>query len=97
MLLETPFKKDIQILIGKYGAKGCDFELGFSNTMNRTTVLNAISLFCGIVGNAFLLFNFTQIVRYIIALPVTIISWFLAAGIVSNFSSFVCPRPNALL
>ncbi|KAJ5817600.1 hypothetical protein N7447_007608 [Penicillium robsamsonii] len=45
------------------------------------TVLNAISLFCGIVGNAFLLFNFTQIVRYIIALPVTIIMWFLASGI----------------
>ncbi|KAJ5456793.1 hypothetical protein N7530_012067 [Penicillium desertorum] len=45
--------------------------------------LNAISLCCGIVGNMFLLFNFTQIVRYIIALPVTIILWFLSAGIIS--------------
>lgn len=36
------------------------------------------------MGNAFLLFNFTQIVRYIIALPVTIILWFMATGIVSN-------------
>ncbi|KAJ6184678.1 hypothetical protein N7519_005979 [Penicillium mononematosum] len=43
--------------------------------------LNAISLCCGIVGNMFLLFNFTQIVRYIIALPVTIILWFISAGI----------------
>ncbi|KAJ5121440.1 Ion transport 2 [Penicillium bovifimosum] len=45
------------------------------------TALNAISLVCGIVGNAFLLFNFTQVVRYIIALPVTIILWFSATGI----------------
>ncbi|CAI7585055.1 unnamed protein product [Penicillium glandicola] len=51
------------------------------------TSLNAVSLVCGIVGNAFLLFNFTQIVRYIIALPVTIILWFIAAGILCGITS----------
>ncbi|CAG7934899.1 unnamed protein product [Penicillium nalgiovense] len=48
--------------------------------------LNAISLCCGIVGNMFLLFNFTQIVRYIIALPVTIILWFISAGILCGIT-----------
>lgn len=96
-LLEPPIKKDMQTLIGEYKARGCYREAGFSNTTNRATVLNAISLFCGIVGNAFLLVNFTQIVRYIIALPVTIILWFMAAGIVSNVSGFVCLRPNVCL
>ncbi|OQE44449.1 hypothetical protein PENCOP_c002G06697 [Penicillium coprophilum] len=50
------------------------------------TVLNAVSLFCGLVGNMFLLFNFTQLVRYIIALPVTIIMWFLASGILCGIT-----------
>lgn len=95
-LLELSFKKDIRTLVGESTARGYP-ELGFSNTTDRATVLNAVSLFCGIVGNAFLLFNFTQIVRYIIALPVTIILWFMAAGIVSNVSNFSCPRPNACL
>lgn len=54
--------------------------------VDRITALNAVSLFCGVVGNLFLLFNFTAIVRYIIALPVTIILWFLATGIVSEES-----------
>jgi potassium channel subfamily K len=45
--------------------------------------MNAVSLFCGVIGNMFLLLNFTQTVRYIIALPVTIVTWFLATGIVS--------------
>ncbi|KAJ5558353.1 Ion transport 2 [Penicillium sp. DV-2018c] len=48
------------------------------------TALNAVSLACGIVGNAFLLFNFTHFVRYIIALPVTIILWFMATGILGG-------------
>jgi potassium channel subfamily K len=46
--------------------------------------VNAISLVCGVVGNIFLLLNFTQAVRYIIALPVTIILWFLATGMVRD-------------
>lgn len=53
---------------------------------NRITPSNAVSLFCGVVGNLSLLLNFTQTVRYIITLPVTIVSWFLASGIVSCLS-----------
>jgi len=45
--------------------------------------LNAASLTCGFVGNIFLLFNFTRRVRYIIALPMTIILRYFATGIVS--------------
>ncbi|KAK2630600.1 hypothetical protein QTJ16_001420 [Diplocarpon rosae] len=44
-------------------------------------VLNAISLGCGFFGNFCLLLNFTQRIRYIIALPATIISWYFATGI----------------
>ena len=44
--------------------------------------LNLVSLVCGFVGNLFLLFNFTGRIRYIIALPVTILIWYVATGIV---------------
>ncbi|MCJ1405795.1 Potassium channel [Xylographa trunciseda] len=43
--------------------------------------LNAASLVCGFVGNVFLLFNFTRRIRYIVALPMTIILWYFATGI----------------
>ncbi|EMC96426.1 hypothetical protein BAUCODRAFT_24205 [Baudoinia panamericana UAMH 10762] len=43
--------------------------------------LNVVSLVAGFVGNIFLLFNFTNRIRYIIALPVTIIMWYIATGI----------------
>ncbi|KAJ5757600.1 uncharacterized protein N7511_006294 [Penicillium nucicola] len=52
-----------------------------------TTALNAVSLVCGIVGNVFLLFNFTHVIRYIIALPVTIILWFIATGILCGITA----------
>ncbi|KAI4151976.1 MAG: hypothetical protein LQ340_003162 [Diploschistes diacapsis] len=42
--------------------------------------LNALSLACGFLGNFFLLFNFTRAVRYIVALPMTIVLWFIASG-----------------
>jgi potassium channel subfamily K len=32
------------------------------------------------MGNLFLLLNFTQRIRYIIALPATIIFWYLSSG-----------------
>lgn len=51
---------------------------------SRAVALNATSLACGVVGNVFLLCNFTQAVRYIIALPVSIVLWWLATGIVSR-------------
>jgi len=43
--------------------------------------LNGASLACGFVGNIFLLCNFTKKIRYIIALPVTILLFYLASGI----------------
>ncbi|OXV08119.1 hypothetical protein Egran_04117 [Elaphomyces granulatus] len=49
--------------------------------------LNAASLACGIAGNIFLLFNFTQRIRYIIALPASIILWSLATGILIGITS----------
>ncbi|KAA8571916.1 hypothetical protein EYC84_001865 [Monilinia fructicola] len=45
------------------------------------TILNAISLGCGFAGNFFLLLNFMRRVRYIVALPLTIILWYLSTGI----------------
>lgn len=52
----------------------------------REIVFNAVSLACGFVGNFFLLCNFTKRVRYIISLPMSIIFWFLATGIVCCLS-----------
>ena len=46
--------------------------------------LNGASLACGFAGNIFLLFNFTKRIRYIVALPVTIILWYFATGIVCH-------------
>lgn len=43
--------------------------------------LNGASLACGFVGNAFLLCNFTQKIRYIVALPVTILFFYIASSI----------------
>lgn len=58
-----------------------------ANKGYRVTAMNAVSLFWGVVGNMFLLLNFTQTVRYIITLPVTIVSWLLATGIVGERDS----------
>ncbi|KAK5729025.1 Potassium channel [Elasticomyces elasticus] len=44
-------------------------------------ILNALSLATGLIGNLFLLFNFTNRIRWAIALPVTILSWYIAAGL----------------
>lgn len=52
---------------------------------NRELALNAFSLVCGFAGNFFLLLNFTGRVRYIVALPLSIVFWMLASMIVSRF------------
>jgi hypothetical protein len=46
--------------------------------------LNVASLTCGFLGNVFLMFNFTRRIRYIIALPATIILLLSATTIVSQ-------------
>ncbi|KAJ5939350.1 hypothetical protein N7466_002484 [Penicillium verhagenii] len=68
------------------GDAGNDPQTFYSDP-HWVTGLNAVSLACGIVGNAFLLLNFTQTVRYIVALPVTIILWFLATGLLAGLTS----------
>ncbi|CRG86132.1 Outward-rectifier potassium channel TOK1 [Talaromyces islandicus] len=59
--------------------------------------LNATSLALGVLGNLFLLFNFTRRVRYIIALPASIILWFLATGVLAGITAsmhiYVPPIP----
>ncbi|KAI9778972.1 MAG: Potassium channel [Geoglossum umbratile] len=62
-------------------------------------ILNACSLICGFAGNIFLLFNFARRVRYIIALPLTILLWYLATGIliaiIAAINNYVPPnRPQ---
>lgn len=58
--------------------------------------LNGASLACGFIGNLFLLFNFTRRIRYIVALPVTIILWYFATGILMaitiSMNEFVPPH-----
>jgi potassium channel subfamily K len=56
----------------------------FANFSIREIILNAVSLACGFTGNFFLLLNFTRRVRYIVALPLSIIFWYFATGIVSK-------------
>lgn len=58
-----------------------DYSYGYDDP-KWCVELNAASLVCGIVGNLFLLFNFTRRIRYIVALPMTIFLWFTATGIV---------------
>ncbi|TKA62002.1 hypothetical protein B0A49_08400 [Cryomyces minteri] len=60
--------------------------------------LNVVSLILGFVGNLFLLLNFTNRIRYIVALPMTIGLWYLATCILivitSCMNSYVAPiRP----
>lgn len=83
--LGTGYKRDTLIPTGGSFDEGArDFV---ADAVDRAIASNAVSLVCGIVGNMFLLLNFTQSVRYIIALPFTIVLWFLATGIVSRIPS----------
>jgi potassium channel subfamily K, other eukaryote len=55
--------------------------------LRRVIALNAASLVCGFVGNLFLLFNFTRRIRYIVALPATIVLFYLATGLLIGTTS----------
>ena len=63
-----------------------------SLTTHRCIALNAASLACGCAGNLFLLLNFTQKVRYIVALPMTIVLWYFATSTVRPRDRVMC-RP----
>jgi potassium channel subfamily K, other eukaryote len=60
--------------------------------------LNVASLVCGFLSNIFLLFNFTKRVRYIVALPATIILCYVASGILigltASMAVYVPPGQN---
>ncbi|KPI40757.1 Outward-rectifier potassium channel TOK1 [Cyphellophora attinorum] len=62
--------------------------------------LNVVSLVVGFIGNMFLLFNFTRRVRYIVALPVTIICFYFASGILigitASMNMYVPPGQNQI-
>ncbi|KAF2623310.1 voltage-gated potassium channel [Macroventuria anomochaeta] len=49
--------------------------------------LNVVSLICGFLGNVFLLCNFTQKIRYVIALPTTIIFWYISSGLLTAITA----------
>ncbi|KAF2089620.1 voltage-gated potassium channel [Saccharata proteae CBS 121410] len=49
--------------------------------------LNVASLICGFLGNFFLLMNFTQRIRYIVALPMTIVFWYIATGLLAGITA----------
>ncbi|MCJ1286289.1 Potassium channel [Xylographa opegraphella] len=62
-----------------------DASIGYADP-HWCIALNAASLFCGFIGNVFLLFNFTRRIRYIVALPMTIILWYFATGILMGIT-----------
>jgi potassium channel subfamily K len=62
---------------------GNPLQVGFSDP-RWCIALNATSLALGLLGNAFLLCNFTRIIRYIIALPASIICWTASMALVSG-------------
>ncbi|KAL4755889.1 potassium channel family protein [Aspergillus foveolatus] len=66
-------------------ADGTLVETGFKDPP-WCIALNATSLVCGLAGNLFLLCNFTRIVRYIIALPMSIFLWMLSTVILISLT-----------
>jgi hypothetical protein len=60
------------------------FERTFLMPNYRCYIINAISLALGFAGNIFLVLNFGNRIRYIIALPMSIILWILSAALVSE-------------
>ena len=83
MILNT--RDRINILVAFQTRNGGTFMESYNSRCAddfRCIALNACSLVCGFVGNGFLLFNFTRRIRYIVALPMTIILWYFATSIV---------------
>ena len=72
-----------RVFLIRDGKSSRSYLFMWSTKPRRCIGLNAASLACGFTGNIFLLFNFTRRIRYIVALPMTIILWYFATGIVS--------------
>ena len=62
------------------GVRVSDFEGVHFGDPRWCYWINVASLICGFLGNLFLLLNFTQRIRYIIALPVTVVLWYLSSA-----------------
>lgn len=74
------------VCVATTAATGPDTSKGFPDPA-WCVDMNIASLVCGFVGNLFLLFNFTKRVRYIVALPATIILFYFASGILIGITS----------
>ncbi|KAJ5111411.1 ion channel [Penicillium argentinense] len=84
--LAMPWRSTIHY--DKTGNDGLPLQVPYDD-LTWSVALNATSLACGVIGNIFLLCNFTQAVRYIVALPVSIVLWWLATGILIGITSAV--------
>ncbi|KAL2831585.1 hypothetical protein BJY01DRAFT_226597 [Aspergillus pseudoustus] len=75
---------------------GTPVEVGYADP-KWCIALNAMSLACGLAGNIFLLCNFTRVVRYIVALPLSILLWLLSTailiGLTASMSIYEPPTP----
>ncbi|KAL4911352.1 hypothetical protein BDW74DRAFT_172814 [Aspergillus multicolor] len=92
--LVSPWRNNI--LWDRVGIDGTAVEVGFTDP-KWCIALNALSLACGLAGNIFLLCNFTRVIRYIVALPMSICLWLLStailAGLTASMSIYKSPEP----
>lgn len=96
--LATPWRSCLVKNVESHAASQCDWN-GDRNSLGPeldgrpfsdptwAVVLNSLSLIAGCIGNIFLLCNFTKRIRYIIALPVTIIMWYISTGILIGITA----------
>ena len=96
--LATPWRSCIVKGVESHAAQQCDWN-GDRNSLGSeldglpfsdptwAVALNSLSLVAGFIGNFFLLCNFTKRIRYIIALPVTIIMWYISTGILMGITA----------
>ncbi|KAL2827233.1 hypothetical protein BDW59DRAFT_171515 [Aspergillus cavernicola] len=81
--LVMPWRNNIRW--GQVNVDGTVVEVGYKDP-KWCIALNAMSLACGLVGNIFLLCNFTRVVRYIVALPMSIFLWLLSTAILTGLT-----------
>ena len=96
--LATPWRSCIVKGVESHAAQQCDWN-GDRNSLGSeldglpfsdptwAVALNSLSLVAGFIGNFFLLCNFTKRIRYIIALPVTIIMWYISTGLLMGITA----------
>ncbi|KAL3467150.1 hypothetical protein BJX64DRAFT_248940 [Aspergillus heterothallicus] len=92
--LVIPWRNDI--IWDQDNVDGTPVEVGYKDP-KWCIALNATSLACGLAGNIFLLCNFTRVVRYIVALPMSIFLWLLSTsiliGLTASMSIYESPTP----